>query len=85
MYRRSTGLVAVIYVGSNFAGIVFHDRLYLKTDDSTRSWFQDRGMTPFKPNKRQTLKNYYEVPPDAIESPQELADLFIDAAGIEAR
>jgi TfoX/Sxy family transcriptional regulator of competence genes len=38
----------------------------------TASRYRNRGMTPFKPTPSQTLKNYYEVPVDILESPDDL-------------
>ncbi|MFQ5431695.1 MAG: TfoX/Sxy family protein, partial [Nitrospinota bacterium] len=35
----------------------------------SRSVYTEKGMKPFKPNKKQTLKNYYEVPADVIDDP----------------
>jgi DNA transformation protein len=29
-------------------------------------------MGPFRPNERQTLKSYYEVPPEVLEDPEAL-------------
>jgi TfoX/Sxy family transcriptional regulator of competence genes len=31
-----------------------------------------RGMQPFRPNPRQTLKSYYEVPVDVLEDHEQL-------------
>lgn len=62
-----------LYRGSEFFGIVFEGRLYLKTDHTTAPQFVRRGMKPFKPRERQTLRAYYEVPPDVLESRTELA------------
>ena len=53
-------------------GIVFDHRLYLKVDDQSRDDFVARGMGPFRPNERQTLKSYYEVPPDVLEDDGDL-------------
>jgi DNA transformation protein len=51
-------------------GVIFaiaHDgRLYLKVDEDTRPAFEARGMGPFRPNERQTLKTYYELPPEIL-------------------
>lgn len=33
-----------------------------------------RGMGPFRPNARQTLTSYYEVPPDILEDGELLAE-----------
>jgi DNA transformation protein and related proteins len=62
-----------LYQGETFFGILHQDRLYFKTDDSTRPEYQRRGMQPFQPNDRQTLKSYYEVPAEVVENREELA------------
>ena len=59
--------------GDAFFGIIWRDQLYLKTDDATRDRYVSRGMQPFRPNARQTLKTYYEVPADVLEDRAELA------------
>ena len=41
----------------------FEGRLYLKVDDQSKGDFASRGMEPFRPNPRQTIKSYHEVPP----------------------
>ncbi len=62
-----------LYRGAVFFGIIHKGRLYFKTDDRTRAAYLDQGMKPFRPNKKQTLKTYYEVPVDIIEDAEELA------------
>jgi len=52
--------------------IAHGDRLYLKVDDRSRPAFLSRDMKPFRPNERQTLKSYYEVPPDVLSDPEAL-------------
>jgi DNA transformation protein len=47
-------------------GIVFRDRLYLKVDERSKGDYLSRGMTPFRPNERQTFTSYYEVPPEIL-------------------
>lgn len=68
-----------LYTGDAFFGIVYDDRLYFKTTAETRPWYEERGMEPFRPNERQQLKNYLEVPPDQIEAPELLVELALDA------
>lgn len=63
-----------IYCNGIFFGIIHKGRLYFKTDDKTRSEYINKGMKPFRPNSKQTLKNYYEVPIDAMEDPDRLVD-----------
>ena len=55
-----------LYSGQIFFGIIFQGRLYFKTDDGSRGEYERRGMKPFQPNKRQTMK-YHEVPADVAE------------------
>jgi DNA transformation protein len=62
-----------IYHGSVFFAIVADDRLYFKTDDRTRKAYRAQGMGPFRPNEKQTLKSYYEVPADVLEDDEALA------------
>jgi DNA transformation protein and related proteins len=61
-----------IYWRGVIFGILFHDRLFLKVDDRSRDDFVSRGLEPFRPNERQTLKSYYEVPPDVLAEPEAL-------------
>ena len=61
-----------IYWRGVIFGIIFQERLYLKVDDGSRGDYIARGMEPFRPNERQTLKAYYEVPPDVFSDREEL-------------
>lgn len=61
-----------LYRGKIFFGILWRVRLLLKTNEKTRAAFERRGMKPFRPNERQTLKNYLEVPADVVERADEL-------------
>lgn len=63
-----------LYSGAVFFGIIHEGRLYFKTDDQTRPQYVQSGMKPFRPNPTQTLKNYYEVPPDKLEDSDRLVD-----------
>ena len=63
-----------IYRGEDFFAIVYHGRLYFKTDEQSRAAYLERGMAPFRPNPRQALKSYYEVPLEVIEDPARLID-----------
>jgi DNA transformation protein len=53
-------------------GMVFRDRLYFKVDDRSKGEYLARGMGPFRPNERQTLKSYFEVPPEVLEDREAL-------------
>lgn len=61
-----------LYCGEIFFGIIAKDRLYFKTDDATRADYEARGMKCFRPNPKQALKNYLEVPADILEDRDEL-------------
>src|SRR5947209_4080199 len=61
-----------IYWRGVIFGILFQDRLYLKVDDRSRGDYLARGMGPFRPNERQTLRSYYEVPPEVLDDPEAL-------------
>ena len=56
-----------LYAGESFFGIIHEGRCYLKTDADTRRKFLARGMEPFRPNAKQTLAAYYEVPAEVID------------------
>ena len=69
------------YAGGKFFGILFQGRLYFRTDAATRATYVERGMRPFRPNVRQRLKSYYEVPADVIENADELGAWVRTAVG----
>lgn len=56
-----------LYDNGVFFGIISQARLYFKTTPSSRIAYVQRGMQPFRPNARQTLTSYYEVPVDILE------------------
>ena len=41
--------------------IAYGGRLFFKVEDRSKPAFEARGMGPFRPNQRQTIKSYYEV------------------------
>jgi TfoX/Sxy family transcriptional regulator of competence genes len=59
--------------GRTFA-LVQGDRVWLRTDQSTRLDFTRRGSVPFAPNPNMELGRFYEVP----------ADVLADAASLRA-
>lgn len=76
--RRMFGSLG-LYHHDTFFGIIHRGHLYLKTSDATREGYLARGMSPFRPSAKQTLKNYYEVPADILEEPDALAEWVEDA------
>ena len=61
-----------LYHRGEFFAILHGGRLYFRTDTASRAAYVERGMQPFRPNARQTLTTYYEVPPEVLEDGSEL-------------
>lgn len=61
-----------LYHRDRFFGILYKGRLYFKTHSHSREKYLSHGMTSFRPNKSQTLRTYYEVPPDLLEDSDQL-------------
>ncbi|MBX3121188.1 MAG: TfoX/Sxy family protein [Fimbriimonadaceae bacterium] len=61
-----------LYQRETFFGIIHKGRLYLKTNGMTQPTYAARGMQPFRPNGKQLLKHYYEVPIDILEDAEQL-------------
>lgn len=71
-----------LYQGEKFFGIISDDRLYFKTNDTTRADYEQRGSKPFQPSAKQTLKNYYEVPAEILDDSEQLTQWAGKAASI---
>jgi len=63
---------AAFYSGGVCFAIAYKASLHFKTDAATQAEYEKRGMKPFRPNARMTLKSYYEVPAEVIENRAEL-------------
>jgi DNA transformation protein and related proteins len=61
-----------IYWRDVIFGIVFGGRLYFKVDDQSKGGYVSRGMPPLRPNERQILKSYFEVPPEILDDAEAL-------------
>ncbi|GMV48547.1 TfoX/Sxy family protein [Nitrospirales bacterium NOB] len=61
-----------LYYGTTFFGIIHKGRLFFRTNDVTRRAYLARGMQPFRPHPRQTLKRYLEVPVEVVEDREQL-------------
>jgi DNA transformation protein len=61
-----------IYSDGIFFAVIFSGRVYFKTDEITRERYLQQGRGPFSINDEVVLKNYYEVPVDVLEDPDEL-------------
>ena len=56
-----------LYQDETFFGIVHKGKLFFKINESTVGEYRKRKMKPFRPNGKQTLKSYYQVPVEIIE------------------
>ena len=59
-----------LYWRDTIFAIVFKDKLYLKVDERSKGDYLAKGMGPFRPNERQTIKSSYEVPPEVVQDPE---------------
>ncbi|MBI4245093.1 MAG: TfoX/Sxy family protein [Planctomycetes bacterium] len=78
-YRRMFGGYG-IYQDGVFFGIIYKDCLYFKTTPESKPQYISRGMKPFVPTPKQTLKTYYEVPADVIDDRKQLSEWALTAA-----
>lgn len=64
-----------IYSGDLFFALVDDDVLYFKVDDRTRGDFEAVGKGPFLPyGDPDRPMQYYEVPADVLEDPEQLGE-----------
>ncbi len=61
-----------LYQRTTFFGIIHKGRLYFKVTPETVGRYTDQGMKPFRPNAKQTLKSFYEVPTDVLEDTEQV-------------
>ena len=74
-----------LYKDEIFFGIVHKGKLYFKVDESTVGEYRKRKMKPFRPNPRQTLKSYYQVPLEILEDNEQLCDWAMKAIHCQQR
>jgi DNA transformation protein len=83
---RSRGMFGGVGIYSDdlFFALIASDTLYFKVDETNRDDFIDAGMRPFMPyGESGEIMQYYEVPSEVLEQPDELrgwAAKAIDAA-----
>lgn len=71
-----------LYNNGEIFGIVFKGRAYFKTDPANRVSFIEKGMKPFRPSAKMTLKSYYEVPIDILEDSGQAVEWAKAAAAV---
>ncbi|MEK7606422.1 MAG: TfoX/Sxy family protein [Patescibacteria group bacterium] len=74
-----------IYSEGIFFAVIADGVLYFKTNEETREKYIAKDMDCFRPNEKQVLKNYYEVPSDVLESTEEIKKWAEEAIHISAR
>src|SRR5882757_1656441 len=88
--RRMFGAVG-LYRDDVFFAIISGDTLYFKVDDASRTHYETRGMSRFRPygdkpprGKPPVSMSYYEVPADVLEDADECVEWAMRAvaAGI---
>jgi len=63
-----------LYQRTVFFGIIHKEHLYLKVTPTTVRQYEAHGMKPFRPNSKQTLRSFYEVPIQIIEDSEQLME-----------
>ena len=63
-----------LYHRTVFFGIIYQERLYLKVTPTTVGQYKAYGMKPFRPNSKQILRSFYEVPIEIVEDAGQLTD-----------
>jgi DNA transformation protein len=74
-----------LYRDETFFGIVHKGRLYFKVDEAGVKEYRKRKMKPFRPNAKQTLKSYYQVPVEIIENADKLHEWAQRALGVSKK
>ena len=74
-----------LYKDETFFGILHKGKLYFKVDESTIGEYRKRKMKPFRPNAKQTLKSYYQVPVEILEDNEQLCDWAVKAIHCQQR
>ena len=71
-YRRIFHGVGIYHQGVQFA-IIVNDHLYFRADEYSRSLYEQRGMSPFRPAAADMVESaFYQLPETVLERPAEL-------------
>jgi DNA transformation protein len=83
--RRMFGGVG-LYSDGQFFGLIADDTLYFKVGEQTRSEYESRGMTPFRPyeDRPEVSMSYFTVPADILDDAEELVAWARKAVAIAA-
>jgi DNA transformation protein len=77
---------AGLYRDGKMFGLVAENVAYLKVDDTNRDKFLKAGSSPFKPYPdKPAMMSYFEIPPDILENPAELAEWAAESLSIQKK
>jgi DNA transformation protein len=83
--RRMFGGVG-LYRDGLFFGLLHDNAVYLKVDEQTRPRFEAAGMRRFSPYADGRAQfDFFELPGDALEDPERLADWLSEALAVARR
>lgn len=75
-----------VYAGDLFFALIDDDVLYFKVDGATRRRYEERGLGPFRPfGEEGEAMQYYEVPTEILEDPEELGPWVEEALEVARR
>lgn len=84
-YRKMFG-GAGLYAEGKVFGLIADETVYLKVNDSNRSFYIDAGSMQFKPfPDKNMLMPYYEIPPSVLEDPDEFCKWAVRSLAIPSR
>ncbi|MBX3300839.1 MAG: TfoX/Sxy family protein [Nitrospira sp.] len=69
-----------LYQRTAFFGIIHKGRLYFKVTPRTVERYKNQSMKPFRPNPKQILKSFCEVPIDILEDTEQLVAWAVESA-----
>lgn len=72
-----------LYYRENLIGIISDSMLFLKTDETTQRYYLERHMKPYD-EKDAELKNFYQVPADAVLDAEKLQQLAAEASAVKS-
>lgn len=76
-----------IYQDDCIFAVIVDDRLYFKTDATTRGEFEAMGLSPFTylARGKPITMNYFEAPPEVFEEPETMRTWAQKALGVAIR
>jgi len=79
---------AGIYSGDVMFGLIADERIYLKTDETTRAEFEAEGCGPFvyvAPDGKEMPMSYFALPERLYDAPEEIKNWAMKALDVALR